>query len=125
MTLVFCSHRGVSLACKHCEHALAHRIGKISFSGPFTCDGGQKCTAPIAEETKGIFGSPEVWGGEKQVGEVKCVPVENKSTGLLGKARTAILGLLRENQTWSEKKCSQQHAQAVANQIEEHLKGNA
>lgn len=73
--LVFCSHRGMSLGCRECSHAVAHLVGKISFSGKFTCDGGMFCHAPVAEETNGIFGSPMVWGGTKMVGEVKCVPV--------------------------------------------------
>jgi Lar family restriction alleviation protein len=46
-----------------------------------------------------------------------------KTTRLLGKARTAILGLLREKLNWAEKKCSQQQAQIVANEITEHLEG--
>ena len=91
--LVFCSHRGVSLVCKHCPHAVAHRIEKISFSGPFTCDGGQKCTAPIAEETNGLFGTPEVWGGEKLVGEVKCVPVAGENNH---EHRTCTMPILRK-----------------------------
>jgi hypothetical protein len=43
--------------------------------GPFTCDGGEQCSAKVAAVVNGLFGGLEVVDGSGVVGEVKCVPV--------------------------------------------------
>jgi hypothetical protein len=74
MSLVVCDKRGLSLHCRICSHSVAH-LPKKKNGGPFTCDGGEQCTAKVAAAVNGIFGGLEVVDGSGVVGEVKCVPV--------------------------------------------------
>jgi len=119
--LVFCSHRGLSPACRFCEHAIAHRAQPLSFSGSVICNGGQRCNAPRAEIID-FCGGKIVGGGSEIIGEVRCVEVDNQ--GLLQKVAVAIAKVVEapKGLSWQEKQADLRHARNVLGEIRDVLR---
>ena len=120
MSLVVCSRRGESLACRECLHAVAHEPHHRN-GGPFTCDGGHQCHEALAVLGGGM---QRVTDGEAMITDVRCVPVgAQEEVRMVKKLQVALIGVLADGRNGFDRKTSLAYGERIRSEAAEFLKG--